>query len=512
MWSNRGTRPSAAWEHCWQLQKRAPVTSQSYGTTPGFETGRQPHALIALCLPLTCSRGCLPRYCIVRSVNLPHCENCPAILFQKFSPNSTGTPASRPPLSECISAEDHFDIRMKMASTASKGLEELSTLIDSSVTLIQSLETSLKDVVDSNSDSGPSADKWAASRSAEVDTRPLDCLALARDSATLVKAHATKISLFIITEPFTPSAISTVLRQLIQEPIPAIASAVQLCHADSYTKLIRRDLAWRCGRVLKETRELLQKIPKDGKVLPREKRDGPQSAKGGKGSIMATSVLWNVCDEVINFANLGVVGHLVHRAEHFRDTLKDVMEELKEWSEEQDEEDDGGDADDADDADDGQDQDVQDLAQGISNSHISTQAMIDDLMNSHTAIPRDDPDKIRDRLDSTLRRLRLTVLLFQALIKRRLKTLPKLPLASKDDSVVVSRLDEVLPLLRKMADRFNSLAVAFYDLDPTEITRLMDQCFFDAFAVSELLAKPWAGQKDEFTDWVAKFQVEIKKS
>ncbi|KAI7783349.1 hypothetical protein LA080_011909 [Diaporthe eres] len=397
-----------------------------------------------------------------------------------------------------------------MASTTPKGLEQLNSLADSAVTLIQSLEASLKDVVDSNSDSGPSADKWAASRSPEDDSKPLDCLALARDSATLVKAHATKISLFIISEPFTPTAISTVLRQLIQEPIPAIASAVQLCHADSYTKLIRRDLAWRCGRVLKETRELIQKIPKDGKVLPQDKRDGPSSGKGGKGSIMATSVLWNVCDEVINFANLGVVGHLVHRAEHFRDTLKDVMEELKEWSEEQDEEDDDGD--DSDDADESQDQDVQDLADGVNNTHISTQAMIDDLMNSNTVIPRDDPDKIRDRLDSTLRRLRLTVLLFQALIKRRLKTLPKLPLASQDDSTVVSRLDEVLPLLRKMADRFNSLAVAFYDLDSAEITRLMDQCFFDAFAVSELLAKPWAGQKDEFTDWVAKFKVEIKKS
>lgn len=398
-----------------------------------------------------------------------------------------------------------------MASKTSKELEDLSSLVDSAVTLIQSLEVSLKDVVDSNSDSGPSADKWAASRTPEDDAKPLDCLALSRDSATLIKAHATKISLFIINEPFTPSAISTVLRQLIQEPIPAIASAVQLCHADSYTRLIRRDLAWRCGRVLKETRELIQKIPKDGKVLPKEKRDGPSSAKGGKGSIMATGVLWNVCDEVINFANLGVVGHLVHRAEHFRDTLKDVMEELKEWSEEQDEDDDG-DGEDSDDAGDGQDQDVQDLADGVSNTHISTQAMIDDLMNSNTVIPRDDPDKIRDRLESTLRRLRLTVLLFQALIKRRLKTVPKLPLAPKDDSVVVSRLDEVLPLLRKMADRFNSLAVAFYDLDSAEITRLMDQCFFDAFAVSELLAKPWSGQKDEFTDWVAKFQVEIKKS
>lgn len=133
-------------------------------------------------------------------------------------------------------------------------------------------------------------------------------------------------------------------------------------------------------------------------------------------------------------------------------------------------------------------------------------------MSSQATIPRDDPEKIRERLESTLRRIRLTVLLYQALIKRRLKTLPKLPLAPQIVSATVSRLDEVMPLLRRMTDRFNSLAVAFYELDSAEINKLMDQCFFDAFAVSELLARPWEGHKDEFTDWVAKFQVEIKRN
>ncbi|ROV89442.1 hypothetical protein VMCG_10214 [Cytospora schulzeri] len=399
-----------------------------------------------------------------------------------------------------------------MTNSTSKGLEELASLVDNAVTLIQGLEESLKNVVDSNSESGVSADNWSLSTSTEDRANPLDCLAVARDSAGLVKAHATKISLFIISEPFTPSAICTVLRQLIQGPIPAIVSAVQQCHADLYTKLVRHDLAWRCSRVLKEMRQLLQKVPKDGKVLPQDKRDGLSGGKAEKGSLMTTGLIWGVCDEVINFANLGVVGHLVHRAENFRETLKDVMEELKEWSEEQDEDDEDDDEDDDDDETGDEGGDVQELADDMNNTHISTQAMIDNLMNSHTTIPRDDPEKIRERLDSTLRRLRLTVLLYQALIKRRLKTLPKLPLASEDDAVVVSRLDEVMPLLRKMADRFNSLAVAFYDLDSAEINSLMDQCFFDAFAVSELLAKPWTGQKDEFTDWVVKFQLEIKKN
>ncbi|CAN8098125.1 unnamed protein product [Discula destructiva] len=396
-----------------------------------------------------------------------------------------------------------------MATAASLGQEELSSLIDKATQLIYGIEASLKDVVDSNGVSGLSADKWTSA--AGVDDRsPLDSLALARDVATLIKAHSTKVSLFIINEPYTPSAISAVLKQLVESVIPALATAVQQCHADLYTKAIRRDLAWRCGRVLKELRELIEKIPKDGKVVPQNKRNGLSHTTAEKGTVAITGLLWGVCDEVITFANMGVAGILAQKAEQFRDTLKDVLDELKEWAEEQDE----LGAEDSDDAGDVQDEDqAEDLADAMSNTHISTQAMLDDYMNSSSNIPRDDPDKIRERLDSTLRRLRLTVLLYQALHKRRLKTLPRLPLSSADTkSVVVSRLDEVLPLLGKIADRFNSLAVAFYELDSDEITKLMDHCFFDAFAVSELLAKPWEGQKDEFTDWVVKFQVEIKKN
>lgn len=256
-------------------------------------------------------------------------------------------------------------------SSSSDSLQELSSLIENAVLLIEGFEDSLQDVVNSNNDSGPSGDKWTSASTAEDREKRLDCLAIARDSASLVKAHSTKISLFIITEPYTPSAIITVLRQLIQGPVPAIASAVQQCHADVYTKHLRRDLAWRCARVLKELRELVQKIPRDGKILTPDKRNGTSGAKAQKGSITATGVLWGVCDEVVNFANLGVVGHLVHRAEQFRDTLKDVMEELKEWSEEQDEED--GDEDDGDEDHD----EVENLAEDMNNSHISTQAMLD---------------------------------------------------------------------------------------------------------------------------------------
>jgi hypothetical protein len=135
--------------------------------------------------------------------------------------------------------------------------------------------------------------------------------------------------------------------------------------------------------------------------------------------------------------------------------------------------------------------------------------MLDDLMNSQQYIPRDDPDRIRERLESCLKRLRLTALLYQATVKRRIKPLPQVPTTSPSD--IPARLDEVISILKRIPEGFGNLAMAFYELDPSEIDRLMDECFFDAFAASELLGKPWEGQKDEFTDWALRFQVEIKK-
>jgi hypothetical protein len=195
------------------------------------------------------------------------------------------------------------------------------------------------------------------------------------------------------------------------------------------------------------------------------------------------------------FAKRGFAGNLAHKVEQLRDTLKDVMEELKEWGEEAAEGDEGDGSDDQSDA--------------GSDSVSDAQAILDDLMNSQRYIPRDDPDKIRERLDSCLKRLRLTTLLYQATVKRRIKPLPHLPPNSPSD--IPARLDEVISVLKRIPESFGSLAMAFYELDRSEIDRLMDECFFDAFAASEFLVKPWDGQKDEFSDWALRFQVEIKK-
>ena len=393
-------------------------------------------------------------------------------------------------------------------------LAELESVVANAVALISQLESTVAGLSshqtanDAAGNSTEEAGNSSAKDNSSKNNDSINVLSLAQDSATLIKAHSTKISLLIINEPFTPTAITKVIRELVGEPVPVLASAAQLCRPERYTKVIQQELAWRIARVLKELKELLSKIPKDGKALSDAKKNASVGAAAGKGSIAATAVLWSACDDIITFAKRGFAGNLIHNVEQLRETLKDVMEELKEWGEET------GEEDEEDDEDNTETDGVDEVTQGLGSAQISTtqttQDMLDDLMNSQRYIPRNDPDKIRERLESCLRRLRLTTLLYQATVKRRLKILPQQP--PDVGSSTPSRLDEVMNLLKRIPDRFGSLALAFYELDTTEIDRLMDECFFDAFAVSELLNRRWDGEKDEFTDWAAKFQVEIKRA
>ncbi|KAL2759914.1 hypothetical protein ACRALDRAFT_1060109 [Sodiomyces alcalophilus JCM 7366] len=139
----------------------------------------------------------------------------------------------------------------------------------------------------------------------------------------------------------------------------------------------------------------------------------------------------------------------------------------------------------------------------------SVQDIVDEMMASGQAIPRDDPDRIRDRLESCLKKMRLTTLLYQAIIRRRLKTLPPLP--KEGSSHVTDRLDQMVESLKSLSHQFDELAGTFYDLDSDEIDRMSGQCFSDVCALSELLQKPWDKDSDEFTEWAEKFRTQINK-
>lgn len=380
-----------------------------------------------------------------------------------YEPSIFNFSAPRLPLIAQISfLENLSSIQLQRAAMApDTSLKGLETLIQSATTLLQQLQSVLFEI-----------HKTPSHPSSSV---PLDALALAHDSASLIRAHSTKISLLVINAPFTPSAISTVLRELVPGPIPGLASAVQACDASTHTELVRKELALRCRQTLQDLETLIATIPLDGTVLA-----GEQNGK-------VTGVLWAACDEVVSLSKMGVGGFFVKKVTEWKDTLKDVMEELKEWGDDESDE-------------------MDHLADDLDGTHVDAQDMIDDFMAGNT-IPADDPDHIRPRLETTLRRIRLVGLLYQAVVKRRLKKLPALPLTDG----IVSRLDGAARALKVLPEVFEDLAGAFYELRAGEIDEAMEKCSLDAITVSEELKDAWDGGQDEFTEWVEKFQGEIRK-
>lgn len=320
----------------------------------------------------------------------------------------------------------------------------------------------------------------------------VNALDLANDTASLIRAHSTKLSLLIINKPFTPSAIVKVLRELVAGPLPGLASAVELCTAAKYTKTLSAELKWQAKKVFREFGVLVQAIPLDGKILSDDAKNGTGKTEG-KGSLASTGVVWQACDGVIELKKLGVAGVVIKMAEDYRDLLDDAVWELLEWGELS------------------SDADEEDAAAG-SGDEDDAQAAVDNMFEAQKHIPVEDPDKIRPRFESSVKRLRLVTLMYKAVVKRRFKTLPPLPhpalpselkAKSSEDPGIVSTLDEVMDILKKIPEITDELVSAFYSLDPVEIDKRVGECFFTGFAAVELLMKNWEGENDEFTVWVS---------
>ena len=356
---------------------------------------------------------------------------------------------------------------------AEKDLTSLKTAVKSATSLIVQLLAAIK--VES-----PTKDK---------NPREVNAIDLAHDAATLIKAHSTKLSLLIINAPFTPTAIMTVLREVSSGPLPALAASMELCNSEIYTRVMRSELQWRVEKVLVEFQTLVGDIPLDGKVLSNERKNGTVAGMG-KGSLAATGVVWGACDDVVELKALGIGGLMIKKVQQYRDTVKDALEELQEWREETSE--------------DEEEDEMHEAAVNGNRSGNPAQDAIDDMFQDQRYIPANDVHKVRERLECTLRRLRLINLLYQAIVKRRLKTLPAMPHTSASVTIT-TRLDTLMPLLSRIPDSVDDLALAFYSIDDPGINTQMLECFSTASAAAEVLETSWEGKMDEFSVWSEKF-------
>ncbi|KAF2209624.1 hypothetical protein CERZMDRAFT_86932 [Cercospora zeae-maydis SCOH1-5] len=348
-------------------------------------------------------------------------------------------------------------------------LETLKDLIQSTIALLAQFCASLN----------------AVDTTTKVENAP-NPLEVLRDSAKLLKAHTTKISLLAINKPFTPSAVSKVLRELTGTCLPAMMSAVQICEQEKSTwgTTVGREVARRVRRVFMEVENLLKEL------LSIADGNG-QGATKARDSLSSTGVVWEACDALTELHTLGIAGLAVQKAEQYRETIKDAISELQEWKEGTDLDTEG-----VDDA----------LLDGGDEGVDGDEDSFDDIFNAANSCPEDRPE-LKELVDVACGKLKKIVLLYTALGKRRMKTFGSKPTEQHRD---VGDLDEIVERMQNLQEEIDDIAGSFYDLDEDAVREILAKCVNESREVSQLARLDWAAREDEFTTWRDKWDEAIR--
>jgi hypothetical protein len=358
-----------------------------------------------------------------------------------------------------------------MAPPSSADLKALASLITSTQAVFAQFTASLAD---------------NAPKPADRIPNPPNPLQVFSDAARLVKAHVTKLSLLVINKPFTPTAITKVLRELASTCLPALISGVQICQQDKavWSELLAREAQLRVRRVFRELETLLLEI----KSVAQGAEAGSSS---GRDSLSATGVVWESCDALAALNTLGIAGLAVQKAEQWRDTIKDAIEELQEWADGEDLETEGQNDALFDSDDEGVAGDDNDSLNGI--------------FNAANSMPADRPE-LKELVEQAVEKLKKVDILYRALIKRRLKTYKSSAAAAETDKKSsAENLDELLEKLKSLPDSVDDMASNFYDLDEDAARATLADCVKQACETATLARLDYNDKEDEFSTWSKKW-------
>ncbi|EMD60780.1 hypothetical protein COCSADRAFT_97276 [Bipolaris sorokiniana ND90Pr] len=318
-------------------------------------------------------------------------------------------------------------------------------------------------------------------------------LELLRTSSTLLKSHTTTLSLLLINPPLTASAIVTKIGNVSEGPLTGVVTAASYVpgvgQRGDVGEIMRTEMRAQVKGLLASWSEVLSIVlsiaQKQG-----TKQGGSVTEAEKQQVLSATGMVWDACDGVEKLCKDGVVGLVVKKAQELRAVLLDAIEELKEWGEDV--------ADDDDDDDEAENSDQ------------------DDVFATENKLGKDDKE-LKALLDKSLKKLKMMGILYQALVKRRLKTYPaskaitekgegqaegEVGEAVQSPSV---KLSELMGVLKTIPETVDDIAAAFYDLDADEAQEMLDRCCGEAKTAVDLVRRSWSGQDDEFTAWSEKW-------
>ncbi|KAI4212707.1 MAG: hypothetical protein LQ351_004598 [Letrouitia transgressa] len=311
-------------------------------------------------------------------------------------------------------------------------------------------------------------------------------LSLLYDSTSLLKAQTTKLSLLLLNQPFSPSAIAPILSSVTGDCLPALLNCLQLCLPDIYTSILHKEIRIRLSQVIQELQILVRLIPTD--------EQGVEELEGKKQEILSTTgVVWEVCDHLAATAQKGLVGLVVERADAWLALVKDAIEELEEW--------DPGDDDDAFGSDDSS-------CGSKKERHLSGK--------NHEA-DEHEVQELQGLKEESLKVMRLIRLLFPAVRKRRMLAFPPIERTSTTETLPkkeqVAALDQLVERLHGFSEEIDEVAGALYATNKEQIEERLRNIQHKAEECIDGMKINWKGEEDEFTAWGCKWMerlVEIR--
>ncbi|KAF2280056.1 uncharacterized protein EI97DRAFT_447668 [Westerdykella ornata] len=357
-----------------------------------------------------------------------------------------------------------------------------------------------------------------SSQQQQQQQQQADTLAVIKATSALLRSHTTTLSLLLLTPPLTPSAVISKIGDVSSGALAAMVAAATAPPSTSRTPLsenqvlpeiMHAELRAQVRRLLTSWSDILVLVQRFASRRAAENKDDGPSEAERQDVLAATGVVWEACDGLVKVCEEGVVGLVVRKAEEWRAVLMDAVEELREW---------------------GDDVDDEGIEEGESRGEEEKAERSD---GEDGGFDTDDEDAIfaaanklgkgdkelKALLERSVKRLKMVGMLYQALIKRRLKTYPKstpsttsTAISNGDAANIIypeglpsERLDSLLVHLKSIPETVDDLASSFYDLDEQEATRVLEKCCGEARSAIDTVKQNWTGQDDEFTAWSSKW-------
>jgi hypothetical protein len=352
-------------------------------------------------------------------------------------------------------------------------MAQITTLLSSTLALLSQFQETLTPA--------RAAEAQTQTTPQSANAKPLTLLST---SSAALRAQVTKLSLLAITTPFTPSALTTVLRAVNDSVLPSLVTAALLITPAEFTRAFQAEILVLARRALAEFAALVTVVKgvaeKSDAKNDKDKRE--EMAKGEKDTVtVAAGRVWEACDSLSGVAGKGVVGFVVRRVEQWRDLVRDAVSEIEEW-----------DPEDEDDFFDmiGEEKEEKDHDQDEDEDEDEDED--DDDSDNDTAAQL-------EHKKSTLRLLKIVAQFYPALIKYRLQGVEEFATAAD-----VGKVEILMSHLEPVSDLVDEAAGALYEDDWERAVGFLSKIRNQAAMAANLLERPWdaaTGAGDKYLVW-----------